>query len=233
MATTEELLARLRVDLDDPQLPGTGGTPDEDSLWSDAELFQYIDEAQKEFAQRTFALPDASTYTTAVTALNAWVLLDENIVEIRDGFLTTASTFITPVTLEDINTLAGESDYGLVSTKQWRNDTGTPRHVITDWEAGKGRLYPTPVASDTIEWSVYRLPATIEDDSTDPEIESQYHYKLLTYAKMRAYMKQDAEVFDPNKARDYEMAWEQILAEADSRQKIKRRTVRNVKYGGY
>lgn len=232
MPTTEELLTQLRSDLDDPLLPGDGQYPDEDSLWADAELLQYIDEAQKEFAVRTLAIPDSSTYVSTVTANSPWVTIDENIVEIRVGYLTTAKHEVSPTTLVDIERGFGDSDYNTVSFSDWRNATGTPRYAVTDLEAGKARLVPTPTANDMIEWSVYRLPATISEDCDDPEIESQYHYHLLTYAKFKAYMKQDAEVFDPGKAQIYRQEWEDVLIEADSRQKVKRRTLGVVAYGG-
>lgn len=234
MATVAQLLAQLRLDLEDPELPGTGATPDSDSLWSNAELLHYIDEAQKVFAEKTWCLPDATNFTSKISVGQKWVERDPLIVRIRSGWLQTAGREITPTNLVDIERGYSSNDYGLSSSNAWRTATGTPCKVVEDIDVGNSRLVPIPTAADTIEWAVYRLPLEVIDSTgASLEIDERYHYELLVWAKRLAFMKQDAETQDLTRQRAMEQDWEgRVIPEASTYFRLKYRKLGTTSYGG-
>ena len=227
------LLETLREDLGDPLLPGEGSTPDEDSLWSTAELTRYLNEAQDEFCQRINALPDSTGFVSAVTADDPWVKVDERVTMIRKGRLDTLKTDLIPVTLKEIEEGVGANDYGKFTTNSdWEDRVGPPKYVVTDLEAGKGRLVPTPVADDVISWSVYRMPKTSLVDGGCFEIENKFRMGLMLKAKALAYGKHDTETRQESKAQGFESKWEDFIDRSDLDHKRKRRRAQSMPTGG-
>jgi len=232
MATVAELIAQLRLDLEDPELPGSGD--DSDSLWLDAELLHYIDQAQRVFAMKTECLPDSRNYTSTIDDGTTWVDKDPSIVRIREGYLTTARRTITPVTKVDIDRGYMIDDYGIGTRSDWRVATGVPEYVVTDLDAESDRLVPIPTSADTIEWTVFRLPLDgITATTSELEIDENWHYELLVWAKHMAYKKQDAETQDATRAREMEADWNQrVIPEARTYFRLKYRKAGTTSYGG-
>ena len=228
------LMETLREDLVDPELPGEGSTPDEDSLWSNAELTRYIDEAQNEFCERINALPDSTQFTSEVKAGDPWVKIDERITLIRKGRLETLKITLIPTTLKEVEEGLMADDYSkaFAVSDSWEDRVGHPRHVITDIEAGKGRLVPTPVADDVISWSVYRMPKVSLIDGGEVEIENKYRRGLLLLAKAKAYSKHDTETRQESKADSFMQKWEDFIDRADKGHKRKRRRAQSMPVGG-
>lgn len=230
MATPEEHVAQLRLDLDDPLYDGS----DVDSLWKDEELYRYLDDAQNEFARRTSCLPDSSSFTSVVTAEDPWVLIDAKITDIRVGYLQILGSDLHPVTMGEMTHMSRGDDYGVTNSINWRTRKGKPLYVVTDMEHGKGRLVSIPTADDVIEWTCYRLPIEpIEDDLSEYEIDEVFHDALMSKAKSSAYRKHDSETKDTGLADEWERDWEEAINNATSFYKKKRRGATLVKYGGY
>ena len=232
MATVAQLLAQLRLDLDDPELPGSGD--DSDSLWLDQELLHYLDEAQRKFAVDTLCLPDSTNFTNNVVADRKWVDKDPLIIRIIQGWLTTAQRTITPVSRIEIERGYVTDDYGTQIVGQWRTATGRPGFVVTDFDALQNRLVPIPDESDTIEWTVYRYPLdNITSTGSSLEIEEQFHYELLVWAKVLAFKKQDAETQDMTRSRDWEGEWNnRVIPGAKQHFMMKFRKLGTTVYGG-
>ena len=232
MATVAELLAQLRLDLEDPELPGSGD--DSDSLWLDSELLHYLNEAQRRFAVQTLCLPDSTNYTSSVSDGTTWVDKDASIIRIIEGWLSTAQKKITPVNRVDIERGYETDDYGTRLSSAWRTATGTPEFVVTDLDAIQNRLVPIATASDTIEWLVYRYPLEAISSTSSPiEIEEQFHYDLMVWAKVLAHKKQDAETQDMTRSRDWEREWnDRIIPEAKQFFMMKFRKLGTTGYGG-
>ena len=227
------LMETLREDLVDPELPGDGSTPDEDSLWSNAELLRYLDEAHNEFCQRINALPDSTQFVSEVTSDYPWDKVEERITLIRKGRLGTLKTDLIPVTLKEIEEGGKVSDYGkFTASSDWEDRTGPPQYVITDLEAGKGRLVPTPVADDVISWSVYRMPKTSLVDGGCLEIENKYRLGLMLKAKAMAYSKHATETRQESKSEALAGKWEDFIDRADHGHKRKRRRPQSMPTGG-
>lgn len=225
----EDLLARLRIDLSDPELPGAEDdpdNPDSDSLWSTADLIDGLDQAQKEYAEETLAFFDSTSYTPTVTAGNPLVALDERIIDIRFGELSTAQSRVVPRTMADI-----EREYGIT----WTSQTGSPKYLVTDYAVGYGRLYPAPVEDDTLTLYVYRYPLTdLECIHDSLEVRTDQHKRgLLLRAMELAYSNYDAESRDDNRASEYADRWQRFLDQAKSRIRKNTRRPRTVRFNEF
>jgi hypothetical protein len=75
---------------------------------------------------------------------------------------------------------------------------------MTDLDSGYLTLYPTPETVDTLSLTVVRYPlAQVTATNLDqelPEIPFVYHYDLPGGIGALAYLKQDSETYDPQKA---------------------------------
>jgi hypothetical protein len=223
---TATLLATLRRDLDDPEMPGAGD--DSDSLWSDVELTDYLAEAQEIACTKADILFDQSTFTITTVAdgdgLYAW---DELITKIRKGIVT-GQRVLTVMSVSDIARKFDVTDLGWTVT-DWEDSVGDPQYIVTDYEVGYVRLVPIPVTADeVIKLHVYRLPA----DNAVMEIPNKYRRELLLYAKYKAYDKHDADVHNETLAVKYKALWEQALIEMKHEEKRRNKGLQVVAYGG-
>lgn len=86
----------------------------------------------------------------------------------------------------------------------WETTTNHPDWYIEDMTHYRLRLYPTPDRDGLLELTVGRLP--LSDMRWNyrhldaPEIDARHHLDLLQWAAHKAYMKRDAEVYDPQRA---------------------------------
>jgi hypothetical protein len=196
--TFDELATLFRFAVDD--------CDDDDPLWSDIELSSYADGAQKEFARRTDYFSDATTVAVtqiAFTTGDTFLDLDPRVTKIRSAKLITGKTKVEPVKYADMESrVTNPSDYNSPfessSALDWESATGAPRYIVTDMEANKVRLAPTPVTADTIQLMVYRLPLLdITEDSQELEVtETDFQRGLLFYMKYMAYLKNDVDTYD-------------------------------------
>ena len=196
--TADDLAVLFRFAVDDNDA--------DDPLWSDTELNSYMDAAQKEFARRTSYFSDASTVEIVQIAFSAADIIkahDPRIIKIRSAKLLTNKSKVQPVTYAGMeNKLTNPSDYhspfNYGSVLDWESSTGTPRYIITDLETNSLRLAPIPVADDTLQLVVYRLPLEdINDNQQALEItEEDFQRGLLFYMKYMAYTKNDIDTYD-------------------------------------
>lgn len=199
---TQDIFDLLRLLLDDKELPGSGDSSY--SLWSNTELFHYIDQAQREFARDTLCLVDASNFNAVtVTQDDAWVDIDPSIVEFKRIYLGSTGDRVEHLSLIDFE--KGDmwhSDYGMNKlNSNWMQTSGTPSIAITDMDIDKLRLYPIPTQADTLNMIVYREPLEeIEDASTDLEIPDRFRRALVWGAAVYAYGRDDVETFNAQAA---------------------------------
>jgi len=230
---TSDIINLIRLELDDPELPGSGDSSD--SLWSNEELYHYLDEAQREFARETLCLPDFTYFNSvAVTADDPWVAIDDRIVELRKVYLNSTGLPIEVITLQEFeHGSADSSDYGSrVLNGDWQTSKGPPRYIITDMEADKGRLYPIPTANDALTLSVYREPLEEVESGVDLEISPRFRRSLVQKACAMAYAKDDAETYNEVAMNKRLILWRDALDSALSFFRKKRRRAPVVMYGG-
>jgi hypothetical protein len=215
---SSELLAAFRDDVDDNELP---------VFWSDAEVFRYMDDAQKMFCRLTGGLGDGSTPAVTqltVTAGDTWANTHPAILKTRSAYLDADGSPLQIVNLEDLQQRGMRFD----------GRTGPLKALVIGIEKHKVRLYPVPALDAVVQLIVDRLPLTKITDVGDQEfeIDEQHHEPLLAWMKAQAYGKQDAETFDKSKADKYE-AWFRAYCMAAKREKERAmHKTRVVAYGG-
>lgn len=214
--TSGELLALFRSEMNDVEEP---------YLWSDAEVYGYIDDAQKMFCRKTDGISDATKAKVVninVVPGDDWVKTHPSIKLIRRATRVDTGRPIDVINNQDM------LDRG------WYFDgsTGTVKALVIGEEQYKAQVYPISNETMTIRLLVYRMPLELIEGDQDFEIPEKHHRHLLLWVKSLAYLKQDTETYDKSKANDFEgrfLAYcEQSMLE-DRKEKHKTRIVR---YGG-
>ena len=231
----EELLCLFRSNVED--------TDANDPLWTDEEMYSYMDEAQKQFARETDYFMDASNTDVCVVAYTAgttFVTLSPRITKIRGAILRANGYKLTPKKYADMDKTAyGRDRYARSNAWQksnWQSSTGTPEFIITDMEHNKGRLAPIPTVDDTIDLIVYRLPLKdLDENSTLFELEEvEYQRGLQFYMKYLAYQKNDSDVYSTALSEEGLRLFDDFItrARSDLRKKRFSSTSGTVAYGG-
>lgn len=181
---TTELLAIFRDEMADT-VP--------DYLWSDALVYGYMDDAQKQFCRDAYGIEDARSYSIATAAGSEWYAMDSKILELR-GVVDSRGCTI-PVHTAPQARFRGVRFDGV---------SGRPQCFVKGMQRGYLRAYPIPTSSDT---GTYRLETLrLSEDigaGDDFEIEDHHHRNLLSWVKYRAYSKHDAETFNAAKAAEF------------------------------
>lgn len=232
--TLNELVKHLRQSILD-DVGGTGvdwaaiveGTDDVDQLrWSNEELTRFVNEAERQACRSAFLLKSASTdFDISVILGTSQYTLDPRIIRIKGAYLSSTGKELIPLEYEDV-----------MGTPNWRTITGTPTHYIADMESQTITLYPQPIANDTISLLVYRLP--LQDMSWDlseidtPDIRVEHQIPMLYYAAFLAYMKDEANTFDPQRAEYNRQLFEKEFSNTSAYGDIRRArtTNRTVRY---
>jgi len=200
--TLGELLTNLRVSvLRDIAAP---------TLWSDPELTAFLNEAQANFARRTFCLVDDSSPFTAFTTIadQQEYDLDPSIVRVDYA----------AVVEHDENTGA------LVNTRELRDGTrhqvprthgrGAPRLYTAQTARHRLRLYPVPEAAYQVQMAVCRLPVPLEQPIDECEITEDYQLALCDYAAWRALKNNSPEGAQMMPAADFRAAYDLVVRDA-------------------
>lgn len=227
MYTLSELVHKFRHDQDDVVEP---------YLWSDEEVWGYLDEAEREFCYRVNAIPYewAPTYSATDTT----IAIPEYITRIRNGH-NDGLVYLALFNDEEIEDFVSwlDTDYGEERwSASWTQDTAQyPTALITDRDFQTARLYPIPTADGTLHVRTFRLPLTrMTDGDQEPEITNEDWQRIYMYkARSLAYEKHDAETYDYDLAEKLEAKFLQKCDEFEQRTRRARRRTRAVAYGGY
>ena len=84
------------------------------------------------------------------------------------------------------------------------SDQGVPAYWQADYDSGYIKLIPTPVATVTMTFRLWRYSRTALDAASgEPEIPLQFHRACIEYAAFKAMMHHDMEKQDKVKASDH------------------------------
>ncbi len=97
---TTELLAVFRQEVFDLETP---------YLWSDALVYTYIDEAQKQFCRDTYGIEDSSSFTLAIAIGTEWYAIDPRILKLRDAVDSATGKPVDLIAVEKMATATGTS----------------------------------------------------------------------------------------------------------------------------
>lgn len=210
-------------------------------LWSDAEIFVYMDDAQKMFCRKGGGIADSSSAMCAipVQAGDTYVDYDSRILKLRDLRRASDGRNVNILNFEDLgHPGSAMDDYGQTvpfgaGGKKFATEPSPITGVVVGMEVNKLRLVAPAIADDTLRAIVYRLPlATITGTSTAFEIDEQHHRHLLHWMKHLAHEKQDAETYDRGRSTEFQAKFLAYCDEAKAERERREHKYRTVAYGG-
>lgn len=163
-------------------------------FWSDEEIVSYLNEAVQEACERAKLIEDRSISLTTVPGRDTYNL-PPCVFEIKR--LTFRGRPLDEASVEELD----------CDAPGWELHSGEPRRFIFEQASGgqppKVRLVPMPMTAEGVGLTVYRgalkeLSSSIP--AGQPEIPVRFHERLMDWVMHRAYLKQDADAFDPAKA---------------------------------
>ncbi len=215
---SSELLDLYRKEMEDTSLP---------YLWSDEEIFEYANDAQKMFARDTGGIPDGTTAAVTeidVTPADDWYALHPSILQIRTASRTDTGRPVEVLNFEDMR------------ERRWYFDgtLGLLRAMVIGIERHKVRMWPYPSETMTVSMTVFRLPLVeiTSDGDQEFEIDVEHHRHLLHWMRHLGYLKQDSETFDKSKSEEFEGRHLAYCTKVKEEEARKRNKTRFVRYGG-
>jgi hypothetical protein len=223
--TLAELRTALRQRLDDLASP---------QLWSDDELTAYLNEAQREAAERALLLYDSSSSVTQlrVSAGTALYNVDPLVLRIDRAVLASNGNVLRRTTTDELDNEVCHwlyiDAYGVASANTpWELRTGQPRGYIE--QIGSIRLVPIPTSDDLVKLSLWRVPLEdMADDGDEPEIPPRHHARLIDWGERCAYLKRDSDTYDANKAALAEARFTAFFGERPDANVQRKRQIRRV-----
>lgn len=203
-------------------------------LWSDEEVFLYMNEAQRMFVRSTSGIFDVSSEATevSITEGEKYSELHPSITHIRQAVYDDKYE-LKIVNLSDMATLGSGNDYRVAMNKALSMTPGTVVYMIIGEERNKCRWVSLPDTSATVKLSVTRMPLTnITADGQTLEVAEEHHTHLLEWMKSMAYRKQDADAFNPKAAEEGEVRFNAYCAKVWKEWERYRHKPRTVAYGG-
>jgi len=165
-----------------------------DRLWSQLELLEYAQDAENEACERADLIIDTESSLTNITiiASTGTYGIASTVISVRSAMLSTGTEPLMETSEKVLD----------LSVSGWRTVTGTPRsYVMTP--TNKIILYPMPSAVSVLNMTVSRFPNTPMTLTGSPEVDSRYHQGLVLWMCYRAYLKNDSETLNTDKAADY------------------------------
>lgn len=222
-----ELYSLFRADIVDDVEP---------YLWSDTEIYAYMNDAYFMFVRLTGGIPDGSSPVTMLTATEgeATTRLDSSIMRIHTATnLTDNNREVKVINVQDVEGLTSE-DYGVIRNVNRVTTSGSVCYMIIGEEEEIVRWVQVPAATANIQLVVERLPLNRVSKDTDcfTDVRSEHHFHLMKWMRHLAYRKQDADAFNLIKS-DQERADFIAYCELAKGEKATRRhKVRVTAYGG-
>lgn len=209
---TTELLDLFRQEVSDVETP---------YLWSDALVYSYIDDAQKQFCRDTNGIADSRSFKLTITPGIEWYTLDPKIIKLRDVVYQSTGLDLPVISVEKM----------LENSMRFDGGVGPIKALISGLDDGMLRAWPIPNETTIAELRTFRLPVDVEAGD-DFEVAAKYHTWFLPWIKHRAYGVQDSEVFDKAASAKFLAEHKALMLQAKHEQNRLRRPVSAVTYGG-
>lgn len=223
---SSELYDTFRSDVSDVAKP---------YLWSDDEVFRYMDAAYKMFVRLTGGITDFLSDATLIDMVAGEKVADSHpsILRILHAERVSDGNPLRIVNTTDLNSVI-QNDYGALRNLVNDRSIGTVHSMIIGRQKNKVEWVSTPAEDDQAQLSVFRLP--LENitgfDQELAEVDDMHHIYLLDWMKHLAYKKQDADTFDKGKSEEFKADFEAYCMFAKGELERKSFKVRVVQYGG-
>lgn len=228
--TSDDLYALFRSDVVDAVTP---------YLWTDVEVWNYMNDAYRMFVRLTGGVPDATSSITqvALVAGQSTSKVSPLILKFISAYLVSDGTELRIVT-EPQAPRKLSSDYGNQPVGTRDTSRGRVGHMITGLghSAANGvvRWLRVPAVNDTVQLNVMRLPLdTVEAGFEFDDVGTEHHEALMLWMKARAYGKQDAETFNRNARDDNTKMFRDYCADAKAEWARYKSNTQPVAYGGF
>lgn len=225
--TSDELYDLFRKDVVDTARP---------YLWSDDEVYAYMNDAYYMFVRLIGGIPDFTTTavcTVTATANQQYADIHPSILVIRQASLAPNGEAVRVINAQDTESLSDE-DFGVLRRINNSTSKGKVRYIVMGMEQDKIQWINIPDVNYTVKLIVDRLPLSIIDTpgQTFDGVKPHHHLKFLNWMKYLAYNKQDAETFNKAKAVEEKAIFESYCAFARAEKERYKHKVRVVRYGG-
>lgn len=210
-------------------------------LWSDAEIYSYMDDAQKMFCRKGGGIADSITPAItqiAVVAGSTQGNYDPRILKLRDLRRASDGQNVEIINFEDLgHAPRGTDDYGHFAPAgggpKFSTRLGPVRAVVIGMDASAMRFIDVPEADDMLLAIVYRMPLEDVTESTLAfEIDTQHHLHLMGWMKHLAHKKQDAETYDRGRSLEFRDEFLAYCDQAKAEREQREHKYRSVTYGG-
>lgn len=205
-------------------------------LWTDDEVYSYMDDAQKMFCRLGGGIADSSTPEITIVSATEdeeFSDIDPRILKIRSARRASDQRRVDILNFEDLESMNPIDDYGIQHNFTLTSRSGPITAMVVGMEQDRVRWISIPQADEDILLIVYRLPLeTISKEGQNLEIQEQHHRHLMHWMKALAYQKQDAETFDRGKAAEFESRYLTYVRQANEERGRREHKYRTVGYGG-
>jgi hypothetical protein len=223
---SEELYDAFRADVVDEE---------KDYLWSDDEVWRYMNDAYRMFVRLIGGISDVSSDLTLVDVVEgeATAEVSSLILKFRSAELVSTGRDVKIINHTDLP-LNDTDDYGTTRLYLRDRTAGPVVAMVIGEERNLVRWVRVPQVADQVQLTVYRLPLIQlnGEGKTPSEIGEEHHESLLLWMKYRAYSKQDAETFDRGRRDSNKKEFEDYCEFAKNEMERYKSKVRTVAYGG-
>lgn len=226
---SDDLYALFRSDIVDVELP---------YLWSDTEVWGYMNDAYRMFVRLTGGIPDTTSALTRLTLTPgaATNKVSPLILRFRSAYLLSDGTELKIINEAELPRQSS-MDYGQLHLQRRNMLQGPVEYMVTGMDrnavGGTVRWLRIPDKADTVQLSVQRMPLeSVEPGFEFPEIGEEHHEHLMLWMKARAYGKQDAETFDRGRRDEYAQQFKDYCASAKAEWNRYKSHNMSVAYGG-
>lgn len=223
--TTDELYSLFRDTVADTVKP---------YLWSDDEVYAYMNDAYFWFVRLTGGIPDflSDICTIPVVEDEAYAEISPAILRIRQATLSDGHD-VRIINAQDTTRLSDE-DFGLLRRLNTTNIKGEVKYLVLGIQANTIRWINTPAKDDSVHLLIERLPLVpIDDMSTTFEgVANQHHFHFLKWMEHLAYNKHDVDSYNPRKSEDSKAKFFEYCEFAKKEKDIAKHKTRIVAYGG-
>lgn len=204
-------------------------------LWSDEEVWRYMDDAYRTFVRLTGGIADSTSDLTQIPVVTgeADAEVSPLILRFREARLNSTGRKVDIINQSDMPMVGGR-DYGSIRTLYLNKTPGPVQSMVIGNQRGLATWVQVPMEDDTVSLSVYRLPLTVitGPDQEFTDVQYEHHEYLLAWMKARAYGKQDADTFDKGRRDSYVAEFRGYCAQAKAEWERLKHKPRSVVYGG-
>jgi hypothetical protein len=205
-------------------------------LWSDLEVFHYMNSAYTTFVRRTGGIPEYYNDETCLVTASKNVEttpLHPKILTIREAHLEPKGETVKVINMQDEAYLQME-DYGLYRQLTVSKTIGKVKYLVIGIQDDIAKWVSIPDVDYQVRLLIERLPLEeitgLQQEFTD--VKEHHHPFFLHWMKHLAYSKQDADTFDKVKAADEEQRFLSYCGAARQEKEKYKHKVRVVRYGG-